>query len=327
MPMSSATVPPSISHPSNRPIVTVVIPTCNRPELLRRAITSVLGQTLHNIEVIVVINGPDAVTWEAIHPWLAKEPRLQLHQIPEAGASLARNAGVDKARSPWIALLDDDDEWMPEKLVQQLAWAEKSPYALPIVGCRLLVRTPQGDLVRPRRFRGLMEPVSEYILTRRGLFHSEGLVQSSMIFTRRELLLRVPFPHLPKHQDWTWLLQAMQVPGCGLEFVPDCLAVWYLEDARSSVSRTMNWRNSLNWIREYRGLVTKRAFAGFVLVEVAAQAATQGDWRAFGTLLWAAIREGSPRPIDGFLYLGMWLVPPGLRRQIRTWLTRSPAAT
>jgi glycosyltransferase involved in cell wall biosynthesis len=303
------------------PLVSVVIPTCRRPDLLQRAIDSVLNQTMQNIEVIVVINGPDTVTWNAIAPQLDTEPRLKLLQISEAGASLARNAGVQAATAPWVALLDDDDEWMPDKLEKQLAQAERSPHAWPIVGCQLIVRTPQGDLVRPRRFREEREPVSEYLLTRRGLFHSEGLVQSSMIFTRRSLLLRVPFPHLPKHQDWTWLIQAMQVPGVGLEFVPECLAVWYLEDGRQGVSRTMNWRNSLDWIRAHRKLVTKRAFAGFVLVEVAAQAAAQKDKKAFGSLLWAALREGSPRPIDGLLYLGMWLVPPDLRRQLRTWIS------
>lgn len=309
------------------PLVSVVIPTCKRPELLQRAIESVLRQTVQNIEVIVVINGPDTVTWDVVSPQLVDEPRLKLLQIPEAGASLARNAGVQAATAPWVALLDDDDEWMPEKLEKQLAWAEQSEHPWPIVGCQLLVRTPQGDLVRPKRFRDKDEPVSEYLLTRRGLFHSEGLVQSSMIFTRRSLLLRVPFPHLPKHQDWTWLIRAMQVPGVGLEFVPECLAVWYLEDGRSGVSRTMNWRNSLAWIRENRRLVTKRAFAGFVLVEVAAQAATQKDKRAFVSLLWAALREGSPKPIDALLYLGMWLVPPDLRRQIRTWLSPKPRSS
>lgn len=100
--------------------VSVVIPTRDRRHLLRSAIRSVLAQQDVTIEVVVVDDGSSDGT-EAMVAALG-EPRIRLVRDPSPlGESAARNRGIDEAGAPWIAFLDDDDLWAPDKLAMQLA--------------------------------------------------------------------------------------------------------------------------------------------------------------------------------------------------------------
>src|SRR6201991_1950303 len=155
-----------------RPEVSVVIPTRNRPELVLRAVRSALAQTLQEIEVVVVIDGPDPATVEALRG--IGDERIRPVELPPAGgAPAARNQGVNAAAADWVAFLDDDDEWLPEKLATQLERARASAVAQPIVGSRLYMRTPRAQLIMPRRVPAPGEPISEYLAVRHGLFHGD----------------------------------------------------------------------------------------------------------------------------------------------------------
>jgi glycosyltransferase involved in cell wall biosynthesis len=300
-----------------QPLVSVVIPTRNRPLLVKRAVQSALAQTLKELEVIVVIDGSDEVT--PVELAKIDEQRLRVIELPVSqGAADARNVGVSESAGEWIAFLDDDDEWLPQKLEVQLQAANCSNYAFPIVACCLIARTPKGEFIWPRRLPTPSEPLSEYLLARNSLFHGEGLIQTSVLFTKKDLLQNVPFTSgLQKHQDWDWLLRVSTWDGVGLEFVPEPLVIWYAEEQRKSISGKNNWRYSLDWIQKNRNLVTPRAYAAFIMTSVSMVAAREGDRKAFWPLLWEAMRSGQPKPIDFLLYAGMWLIPQNTRRQLR----------
>jgi glycosyltransferase involved in cell wall biosynthesis len=102
------------------PLVTVVIPTHGRPALLCEALESVTAQTHENLEIIVVSNG-DMVSDRYLAKHLCEAVGAHLIVLEEANVSKARNAGVAAAYGEWIAFLDDDDLWHPEKLERQLA--------------------------------------------------------------------------------------------------------------------------------------------------------------------------------------------------------------
>src|SRR5882757_558418 len=174
------------------PEVSVVIPTLSRPGLVTRAVRSAMAQTIEDIEVIVVIDGPDDATSTALAA--ITDNRLRVVVLPQqGGASNARNAGVRVARAPWTALLDDDDQWLAHKLAVQLDVAKGAQAPMPIVASRLINRTPRADLVMPRRLHAAGEQVSEYLTVRRGLFHGDGFIQTSTIMAPTELLRRVTF--------------------------------------------------------------------------------------------------------------------------------------
>src|SRR5262249_37664000 len=88
-----------------------------------RALDSVFAQTFRQFEAIVVLDGPDDDTVRALNTIV--DPRMRVfvnpHSLTAAGA---RNVGVSHARGEWIAFLDDDDEWLPDKLKKQLALAQ-----------------------------------------------------------------------------------------------------------------------------------------------------------------------------------------------------------
>ncbi|KYC35494.1 glycosyl transferase [Scytonema hofmannii PCC 7110] len=306
------------------PLVSVVIPTYRRPQLVKRAVMSALAQTLKEIEVIVVIDGPQPETQTVLSE--IDDSRLRAIELPtNQGCRVARNTGIAAASAKWVASLDDDDEWMPQKLEMQLETARLSQYKFPIISCYLKAQTPQGDSIWPRRFPQPSEALSEYLFVRKTLFQGEGLIQSSTIFTAKELLEKVPFSTtIQRHDDWDWILRAMSVEGVGVEFVPEVLSIWYIGDARPTLSSSNNWQFSLDWIRAKRDLVTPRAYSSFILAEVSARAARTRDWKAFFLLLWEAIRFGRPQLTDIFLCLGMWLIPTEKRTWLRLLLTKKP---
>jgi len=97
--------------------ISVVIPTFNRRQTIGRSIDSVLNQTLFPSEIIVVDDGSTDGTSDYIQ---SNFPSIRLLQQPNKGVSAARNKGIRCADANWIALLDSDDEWFPQKLEKQV---------------------------------------------------------------------------------------------------------------------------------------------------------------------------------------------------------------
>ena len=97
--------------------ISVVIPTHNRCELLKRAISSVLNQTIRSKKIIVVDNGSTDNTYEMIYSLF---PEITYIHEKRRGVSIARNIGIKNCNSSWIAFLDSDDTWDPQKLEKQL---------------------------------------------------------------------------------------------------------------------------------------------------------------------------------------------------------------
>jgi len=107
------------------PKISVIIPTHNRPELLKKAVGSVLSQTYKDLEVIVVDDGMEKRADSVIKEFNDSRIKHIQHQ-EEKGGSAARNTGIRASSGEFIAFLDDDDEWLPEKLETQMKEFEKT---------------------------------------------------------------------------------------------------------------------------------------------------------------------------------------------------------
>lgn len=108
------------------PLVSVIMPTRNRAELLKRSIASILAQTYRNLELIVVNDASTDHTAETLAA--ITDPRLRvLHRAQNAGAAAARNAGIAMARGELLAFQDDDDFWLVQKLEKQVAAMTAAP--------------------------------------------------------------------------------------------------------------------------------------------------------------------------------------------------------
>jgi glycosyltransferase involved in cell wall biosynthesis len=126
------------------PLISVIIPTYNRKDLLLDAVRSVLFQSCPSFELIVVDDGSDDGTPEALELF-SEDPRFRLLQPARSGMPGAvRNRGVEVARGDLIAFLDSDDIWLPEKLEQQLALFQGGGPDLPLVHGRELWLRDRG---------------------------------------------------------------------------------------------------------------------------------------------------------------------------------------
>jgi len=106
------------------PLVSVIIPTYNRAALLAEALASASAQTFRDFEILVVDDGSTDETPAT----LAQLEDLKVLRHPaRRGVAAARNSGIAAARGEWLAFLDSDDLWLPEKLARQMAYLEKRP--------------------------------------------------------------------------------------------------------------------------------------------------------------------------------------------------------
>ncbi len=296
-------------------LVSVIIPTLDRPKLLLRAIDSVLRQTHHDIEVIVVVDRPSPETLSAVRTVSDARLRLIVNPHPTTAGG-ARNVGADNATGEWIAFLDDDDEWLPNKLEQQLAFAAGRPPAL--LSCLSRVVTPYAIYVWPQVIFDNSSPVDEYLFDRCSLSAGWGGIQTSSFLLPRKLFEKLRFNIDSPHDDWEFILRLSKQAGARIETVPEVLVVNYFEEARPSLTaRSSSWRTSLRWIESLRPIVTRRAYSSFCLGAVGSRAAREGAYKAFPDLLHRAFRNGSPRLRQIVPFLAYWLTPLGIQRQLR----------
>lgn len=166
-------------------IYSVVIPTYNRAHCVGEAIESTLAQTLHPHEVIVVDDGSSDDTAAVLASF---GDRIRVIRQANAGVSAARNAGIEAATGDWIALLDSDDLWFPEKMQRQAAVLGHDVVAS---FANAIVETGSGDVdlfadvygVRwSDRERVLLRPLRTYLrlafLTSTAVFRRDAVVRA-----------------------------------------------------------------------------------------------------------------------------------------------------
>jgi glycosyltransferase involved in cell wall biosynthesis len=298
------------------PTVTVVIPTRDRPVLLLRAVRSVLEQSLREIEVVVVIDGEQGSESADAIAYLADSRIRSIKLHERVGGAEARNIGIRDARSPWIALLDDDDEWLPSKLEIQMdairASADKHEYL--VVTSEHIYRAEGAfDVVRPRRLPRNGEPPCEF------MFDYLCYFQTSTFVCSKELMLKVPFTKdLPFFHDIDWFLRVFRTSKAKLIVVAQPLSIYYVPVKRAAISNRVDWKAKVDWGRANRHLMSKRAYSRFIVGScVGAAAHAKAGVRGFGRLFYECTFVGSPTPQLLLLLSGTFLLGPAFRRKLR----------
>ena len=293
--------------------VTVVIPTRNRPDMVTRAVHSALAQTYADIEVIVVVDGPDPATVTALDT--VADPRLTVLALEKnIGAANARNLGVERAAGAWIAFLDDDDLWMPGKIAAQMT-ARPANVRYPVMSCRCEVVTARGTYVWPRRLATPKDSIGDYLFVRKGLFKGETFAPTTTLLAPKELLLKHPIP-VSLFDDWEWLIGCGRIEGCALVTVPGTLAVHFTENNRITLSTCHNIDDALGWAQTMQPLLSPRAYASLLLQATGGEPAARTGavrWR----ILAQALRGGSPTPMALATFTMHSLVPVAFRRRLR----------
>ena len=117
-----------LRHSDPPPLVSVVMPVYNRPDLVGRAITSILNQTMDNFELIIVDDGSDTLTKSILKQYAKQDDRIRLIYNPKnQGIAYSRQRGADAARGEYIAVMDSDDWSVPDRLEKSLAFMRDHP--------------------------------------------------------------------------------------------------------------------------------------------------------------------------------------------------------
>lgn len=170
------------------PLVSVVIPTYNRASLLRRALQSVFTQTFTSLEIICVDDASSDNTEEVVKA--CADPRLRyIRHATNRGGSAARNTGIRAATGDYIAFLDDDDEWLPEKIERQLKVLETYDAVL----CSAKVTSAQ-----PSEIAGVRAVVLDDFRTSPYAVGGTGVLMAKAKVLRETLFDE----SLPRCQDW-----------------------------------------------------------------------------------------------------------------------------
>ena len=181
----------------SNPKVSVIIPTYNRAHLISQALESVFAQTFRDYEVIVVDDGSTDDTHGVLEPY-----RHRIHYVWQEnyGISAARNKGILLSRGDYVAFLDSDDTWYPDKLKQQVAYLERHPHVSVVYGQILadLGEGSNGKKVLPRKV----------VRTFQDLVRESNTIPTSVTMVRRKCFETVGLfnPSFPVAEDFElWL--------------------------------------------------------------------------------------------------------------------------
>ena len=289
--------------------VSVVVPSHERHEEVLRAVRSALAQTLAPVEVIVSNDGPDAEKGRLLAE--LGDDRVRFVEAPRRrSASATRNFGVQQARGDWIALLDDDDVWLPGKLEAQFGALERNGLEEAILAGVEVVYADGGRRhVRPSGAVPAGVPVSEV------LFCGYGGANTSTLMAPRWAFEKYPFDEgQERHEDWTWMLQAGQELGVVVASGEVCER--YLAPGEG-LSRPGGYPFSRGWYDGHKELMTPRARAAFVANILSRKAAHD---RKLGTLPWIVAEVARQRGFNGRNLVRLvtpWLVPSRARKAIK----------
>ena len=177
------------------PLVSVIIPVYNRENTIKRSLMSVLDQTYHNLDVIVVDDGSTDSTRMIVDS--IKDPRVRVISQNNQGACVARNTGIDAAKGTFIAFQDSDDEWIPNKIEVQLK-VLTSDISVDVVFCNALKYNPEKENGAEDLVSGVQEGI-----VHRDCLQKRSLVSTQTILIRRFCLNDIKFdPDMPRLQDF-----------------------------------------------------------------------------------------------------------------------------
>lgn len=242
--------------------VSVVIPHFNRAATLPRALRSVEAQTCRDVEIIVV----DDASWQDPAPMIRalslSLPITILRQEENAGPARCRNLGVAHARGRWIAFLDSDDEWLPEKLACQVAAAERAEDPTrALCVAQTFIQWPDREEARAP-WNPSVESIEEFFLLR------GGVMQTSSLLLSRELAHSTPFDEGLRQFEDIWLLIQLASRGAQFHFQEQRLFHWRRGGREDQLSSVISTASAARFLELSKGVLGERERRAFLAMMV-----------------------------------------------------------
>lgn len=232
------------AHEHAKPLVTVVIPTFNRASIVGRAIRSVLGQTFTDWELLVVDDASTDDTERVVRSFQDRRIRYIRHDRNRR-VSAARNTGIRSAQGEFVSFLDDDDEWLPEKLAMEVEVFRNSEPEVGLVYTGKTVFDEHGRVLQVR-----MPTLSGWVYD--AMLDRHFIGSPSRVTVRKQVLDRVAgfdetFTNCQDYDLWLRVAKVSMIAG-----VPCCLVKRYLlSDQMSGSLRNISegWEHILRKFR------------------------------------------------------------------------------
>lgn len=207
------------SEQTINPLVSVIIPAYNRASFLKRAVRSVLGQTYRYLECIVIDDASTDDTTEVFATLYANDPRLRYIRLTvNKGAQAARNTGIKAAKGLYIAFLDSDDEWLPDKLEKQMRLFMQATQHLAVVYAGYREMLLNGEYV-------------DHFPSIRGNIYKTALKQwicdTNTIVAKKSSLINAGLldENIRAYQEWDLCIRLASQGK--FDYVPESLAIYH----------------------------------------------------------------------------------------------------
>lgn len=257
-------------------VVSVVIPSRDGRDTLQRALQSLVANAQFIREVIVVFSNSPA-EYRSFCAGLIAEYAAHFNIVlcdsgSPSNGSVARNCGIATATAPFIAFLDDDDEWLESKLATYMQVVAERGLTGDFVLFSAVVECNEDHsraiLFPAKPYR--RQPIADFVLS------ISGGAQTSALFLPTRLAQRVGFdPALPRHQDYDF---CMRLEEAGAEFhaIDKPLSYWYRRG--SSLSKGATFEYCTQWINANRHRMSRAAYIAYLEKEVLAAVRATGRW-------------------------------------------------
>lgn len=200
--------------------VSIITPTYNSSKFISNTVKSVLNQTFTDWEYLIVDDNSTDNTINIINEFIKKDPRIKLLKTPKnsGGPATPKNIGIENATGEYVAFLDHDDEWLPQKLEKQVkVFEESKDKKLGLVSSFLNIKDKNGNL----EYRHKKNYKGDVI---RQLANGNFIVTSSCVLTKLSILKEVELfdSRFKTSDDWDMWLNISEA-GYQFDFVPEYL--------------------------------------------------------------------------------------------------------
>ena len=203
-------------------MVSIIMPSYNTANFISSTIKSVLAQTYTDWELIIVDDCSTDNTDEVVRPFLSDLRICYIKNEKNSGAAVSRNRALREAKGKWIAFLDSDDLWLPEKLEKQIEFMKENNYSFTYTDYRI-------------QLNGVWLPyiyIGPDVVTRRRMYNYCYFSTITVMYDREKIGL-VQIENLRKNNDYAMWLQIIEKSNCYR--LPECLSYYIKhEDSVSS---------------------------------------------------------------------------------------------
>lgn len=240
-------------------LVSVVVPTFNRAKVIKNCLSSILNQTYSNLEVIVVDDASDDKT-ESIVTSIDDSRIKYIRLRQNTQGTKPRNIGIENSHGKYIAFLDSDDTWLPNKIEKQLSYIKKndSKDVLCFTG---VILSGLGDLdekIVINRNLNQNEVIIDYII-------NVGWVQCGTFMCSSEIAKKTKFSStVRKHQDWDFCYRLAK-NNCKFIYLEEALTVYNMADENNQISRNKRFDLSLEWINSIKNDISVKNYYLFLI--------------------------------------------------------------